>query len=281
MTFRHTDTLFDDGSIMDFGNPFEELQKAGAAVQNLVGTAVNAAGEAATQVGEVAGDIASQAGEAASGAASQIGEVASGAASQIGEMASDAGKAISGTIDNIKQDVERQKAMNFQSIEALQPVANVVNEATAALDDETRTVRESSIPEVLGGALGATAGGIASFAALYGLGTAGLSAAGMTSALAAAGAVVGGGMAAGVFVLAAPVAIGAGVGVGLAAKLRADQLKQEKERLYEEALRKHQAIIQVLKEETNATKERMEYLQSLNILLTKAIEELREDLGKQ
>ena len=220
MTFRHTDTLFDDGSIMDFGNPFEELQKAGAAVQNLVGTAVNAAGEAATQVGEVAGSIASQAGEAASGAASQIGEVASGAASQIGEMASDAGKAISGTIDNIKQDVERQKAMNFQSIEALQPVANVVNEATAALDDETRTVRESSIPEVLGGALGATAGGIASFAALYGLGTAGLSAAGMTSALAAAGAVVGGGMAAGVFVLAAPVAIGAGVGVGLAAKLR-------------------------------------------------------------
>ena len=101
------------------------------------------------------------------------------------------------------------------------------------------------------------------------------------TALAAAGAVVGGGMAAGVFVLAAPVAIGAGVGVGLAAKLRADQLKQEKERLYEEALRKHQAIIQVLKEETNATKERMEYLQSLNILLTKAIEELREDLGKQ
>ena len=276
MTFRHTNTLFDDGSIMDFGNPFEELQKAGAAVQNLVGTAVNAAGEAATQVGEVAGDIASQAGEAASGAASQIGEVASGAASQIGEMASDAGKAISGTIDNIKQDVERQKAMNFQSIEALQPVANVVNEATAALDDETRTVRESSIPEVLGGALGATAGGIASFAALYGLGTAGLSAAGMTSA----GAVVGGGMAAGGFVLAAPVAFGAGVGVGLAAKLRADQLKQEKERLYEEALRKHQAIIQALKEETNATKERMEYLQSLNILLTKAIEELREDLSK-
>ena len=56
MTFRHTNTLFDDGSIMDFGNPFEELQKAGAAVQNLVGTAVNAAGEAATQVGEVAGE---------------------------------------------------------------------------------------------------------------------------------------------------------------------------------------------------------------------------------
>lgn len=270
MTFRHTNTLFDDGSIMDLGNPFEELQKAGAAVQNLVGTAVNAAGEAATQVGEVAGSIASQAGEAASEAASQI-----------GEMASDTGKTISGTIASIKQDVERQHAMNFQSIEALQPVVNVVNEAAAALDDKARTTRESAIPEVLGGALGATAGGIASFAALYGLGTVGLSAAGMTSALATAGAIVGGGMAAGVFVLAAPVAIGAGVGVGLAAKLRADQLRQEKERLYEEALKKHQAIIRALMEEVDATKERIDYLQSLNILLAKAIEELREDLGKQ
>lgn len=261
---------FDDRSLMNFPNPFDGLQDAGAAVQDFIGAATNAAGEAATQIGTTAGDIASQAGE-----------MASGAASQIGGMASSAGETICNTVEDIKRDVERQGSMHFQSIEALQPVVNVVNEAAAALDDKARTTRESAIPEVLGGALGATAGGIASFAALYGLGTVGLSAAGMTSALATAGAIVGGGMAAGVFVLAAPVAIGAGVGVGLAAKLRADQLRQEKERLYEEALRKHQAIIQALKEETDATKERMEYLQSLNTLLTKAIEELREDLNEQ
>ena len=66
-----------------------------------------------------------------------------------------------------------------------------------------------------------------------------------------------------------------------ASRQEQDQLRQEKERLYEEALKKHQAIIRALMEEVDATKERIDYLQSLNILLAKAIEELREDLGKQ
>lgn len=51
---------------------------------------------------------------------------------------------------------------------------------------------------------GAGIGGIGSFAALYGLGTVGLSAVGITSGLATIGSVVGGGMVAGVFVMAAP-----------------------------------------------------------------------------
>ena len=38
--------------------------------------------------------------------------------------------------------------------------------------------------------------------------------------------------------------------------------------------------IKALKEETDAGKERLDYLQSLNILLTKAIEDLMKDLGK-
>ena len=103
--------------------------------------------------------------------------------------------------------ITKKKDMRFQSVEALQQVVNVVNEAAAALDDPKRTIRESAIPEVLAGAFGAGIGGAASFAALYGLGTVGLSAAGITSGLATAGAVVGGGMVAGVFVLAAPVAL--------------------------------------------------------------------------
>ena len=84
--------------------------------------------------------------------------------------------------------------MNFQSVESMQSVVNVVNEAAAALNDKDRTIRESAIPEVLAGALGAGIGGVESFAALYGLGVVGLSAAGITSGLAAAGAIVGGGM---------------------------------------------------------------------------------------
>lgn len=169
--------------------------------------------------------------------------------------------------------------MNFQSVESMQSVVNVVNEAAAALSDKNRTIRESAIPEVLAGALGAGIGGIGSFAALYGLGTVGLSAAGITSGLAAAGAIVGGGMVAGIFVLAVPIVGLAAAGVGVASHLKNKQLRQEKERLYKEALKKHEAIIQAMKAEADADKDRMDYLQSLNILLQQAIKDLQQDLG--
>lgn len=175
--------------------------------------------------------------------------------------------------------VARKKNMVFQSIEALQPVVNVVNEAAEAVHDTSRTIRESAIPEVLAGALGAGIGSAASFMALYSLGTVGLSAAGITSGLAAAGSVIGGGMVYGVFVLAAPIAVLAAGGVGLASHLKYQQLRQEKERLYKEALKKHQAIIHALRMEYNASEERREYLESLNILLRQAIKDLSKDLG--
>ena len=167
----------------------------------------------------------------------------------------------------------------FNSVDSLQPVVNLINEASVAVKDPFRTIRESAIPEVLAGALGAGIGGAGSFAALYGLGYVGLSAAGITSGLATAGTIVGGGMVAGVFVLAAPVALLAAGGVGLASYLKKRQLKQEKERLYQEVLKKHEGIILALKEEVDANKERLDYLQSLNILLTQAIKDMQHDLG--
>ena len=175
--------------------------------------------------------------------------------------------------------VKKKKDMKFQSVESMQQVVNVVNEAARALDDKSRTIKESSIPEVLAGALGAGVGGAASFGALYGLGVVGLSAAGITSGLATAGAVVGGGMVAGIFVLALPVAGCAGLAVGVASHLKNKQLRQEKERLYKEALKKHEAIIKAIKAEADADRERIDYLQSLNILLQHAIEDLKKDLG--
>lgn len=176
--------------------------------------------------------------------------------------------------------IKKKKEMNFQSVEALQQVVNVVNEAAMAVSNKSRTIRESAIPEVLMGALGAGIGGIGSFVALYGMGSVvGLSAAGITSGLAAAGGLLGGGMVAGVFVLAAPVAVLAAGGVGIASHLKNKQLCQEKERLYKEALAKHQAIIKALKEEADADRERLDYLQSLNILLSRAIVDLKADLG--
>ena len=176
--------------------------------------------------------------------------------------------------------VKKKKEIVFQSVDSLQQVVNVINEASAATNDKSRTIRESAIPEVLSGGLGAGIGGVGSFAALYGLGTVGLSAAGITSGLAAAGSIVGGGMVSGVFVLAAPAVILAAGGVGVAAHLKNKQLRQEKERLYKEALVKHQAIIDELQEEADANKERVDYLQSLNILLQQAIKDLRKDLGE-
>lgn len=175
--------------------------------------------------------------------------------------------------------VKKKKDMVFQSVDSLQQVVNVVNEAAAAVNDTKRTIKESAIPEVLAGALGAGIGGVGSFAALYGLGVVGLSAAGITSGLATAGAVVGGGMVAGVFVLAAPIAALAAGGVGVASHLKNKQLRQEKERLYEEVLVRHEAIIKALKDEADAAQERLDYLQSLNILLQQAVKDLSHDLG--
>lgn len=175
--------------------------------------------------------------------------------------------------------IKKKKNMNFQSVDSMRSVVNVVNEAAVALNDKNRTIKGSAIPEVLAGALGAGMGGVGSFAALYGLGVAGLSAAGITSGLATAGAIVGGGMVAGVFVLAAPVAGLAAAGVGVASHLKNKQLRQDKERLYKEALKKHDAIINAMKVEVDADKERIDYLQSLNILLQQAIKDLQHDLG--
>jgi len=174
-----------------------------------------------------------------------------------------------------------KKDKNFKSIDALQTVVNVVNEAGKATKDKSRTIANSAIPDVLAGALGAGIGGVASFAALYGLGVVGLSAAGITSGLAAAGSLVGAGMVAGVFVLAAPAVVLAAGGVGIASGIKRKQLRQEKERLLKVAIEKHHAIVEALKTEVNVTKERADYLTSLNILLQQAIKDLRSDLGEE
>ena len=175
--------------------------------------------------------------------------------------------------------IKKKKNMRFQSVDSLQNIVNVLNESSKALKDKKRTIKESAIPEVLAGALGAGVGAVGSFAALYGLGIVGFSGPGIMTGLAAAGSVVGSGAAAGVIVLAAPVAILAASGVGIAAHLKHKQLKQEKERLYQEALKKHNAILEALKKESDADKERIDYLNSLNILLQQAIKDLKHDLG--
>jgi prefoldin subunit 5 len=183
--------------------------------------------------------------------------------------------------------VKKKKEMKFQSVEALQNVVDVVNESAEALNDKKRTIRESAIPEVLMGVVGAGIGAVGSFTALYALGTVGLSGPGIMSGLATAGGFVSttllngavSASVAGIFVLALPVTILAAGGVRFAVYLKHKQLKQEKERLYQEALKKHNAVLQALKDEADSSKDRIEYLNSLNTLLNQAIKDLKHDLG--
>lgn len=165
----------------------------------------------------------------------------------------------------------------YRNLDALVPVENALAEADAGLGDRRRTVETSAMPEVLGAALGAGAGGALGFAALYLLGIKGLAAAGITTGLAVAGGIVGGGMAAGVFVLGAPVAV---LGVGayaLIARRNRKKLAEKKELLLQEAIRKRDAILARLKAEANANAERLEYLNALNVTLQGIIKDLEAD----
>lgn len=173
----------------------------------------------------------------------------------------------------------KKSEMNFKDSNSLASVRKVINEANEALNNKSRTIADSAIPEALAGALGAGAGGVASFAALYFGGSVGLSAAGITSGLAAAGAVVGGGMAAGVAVLAAPVAILGGAAIGITAHVKNKKLAEEKHSLYTKAVEKQNAILELLKNKVGQSEERIEYLTSLNTLLQAAIKDLKHDLA--
>lgn len=176
--------------------------------------------------------------------------------------------------------MSNKEELKFKDQEALEPIQRVITEAGEALNDPTRTIDDSPIDEALMGALGMGVGGAMSFAALfYGGSVVGLSAAGITSGLAAAGALVGGGMAAGIAVLAAPIAILGIIGAGIAKDEKERKLKEAKQLLYKEAMAKNTAIIKALKEERRADKKRIEYLTSLNILLQSAIQDLKYDLS--
>jgi hypothetical protein len=86
------------------------------------------------------------------------------------------------------------------------------------LDDLERDF--PGVTEGLAAALGSGVGAAGSLSALYLAGTTGFSAAGITSGLASAGALVGGGMVAGVAVLALPVAILGVAGYAISKKRR-------------------------------------------------------------
>ena len=177
--------------------------------------------------------------------------------------------------------ITKKEDMKFQSQEALVPVQNVIDEAGKVLNDPSLRVEDSAISGAITGALGAGAGGALGFAGLYFGGTVGLSAVGITSGLATAGSLIGGGMVAGLGVLAAPAVILGIFGAALGAASEEEKLHEAKELVYKNAIEKQTAILKVLAFETNEDKERIEYLTGLNILLDSAIKDLKHDLGME
>lgn len=153
--------------------------------------------------------------------------------------------------------VKSKKDMRFQSQDALKTVQSVIDDADLALNDKSRRMSEL----YLGGSV------------------VGLSAAGITSGLAAAGGLIGGGMVAGIAVLAAPAVALGGISMGVASHVRNKKLREAKELIYKNAIAKQTAIVKALKQETDADKERIDYLNGLNILLQAAIKDLKHDLG--
>lgn len=108
---------------------------------------------------------------------------------------------------------------NELSTEKIQQMKDEAYESMKEAIDELRR-DHPKVVDAAGAAVGSTLGGAASFTALYFGGTVGLSAAGITSGLAAAGAIVGGGMVAGVGVLAAPAVVLGVAGYAIAKKRR-------------------------------------------------------------
>ena len=67
--------------------------------------------------------------------------------------------------------------------------------------------------------------------------------------------------------------------MGVTSHIKNKRLRESKELLYKNAIAKQTAVLKALKEESDADKERIEYLNGLNILLQEAIKDLKHDLG--
>lgn len=149
--------------------------------------------------------------------------------------------------------------MKYNTEKDLKEVYSFINEADLALGDKTRTTEDSKIAKQI--AMGAAA-----------------------SRLTASGIAVGGIATAGMLTPLAPIVLVSITArlIGRFIKKRSEEEKmlKAKEMAYREAIAKQNAIIKALKEESNADKERIEYLIGILQLLQESILELQKELEK-
>lgn len=167
----------------------------------------------------------------------------------------------------------------YRSLEALAPVNKLLEEAGKAINDRARTLESNGIPEILGAIGGVGAGAVAG-AGIMAAGAAGgtVGAAAITSGLATAGSIIGGGMLAGIGVVAAPaVLLGVG-GYWLLSERNKKRLAEAKEAALQDAMCKRDAILRELKAKNSDNKGRIEYLNRLVSQLLATIDYLEADL---
>lgn len=167
----------------------------------------------------------------------------------------------------MRKHEKKKVTINFKSENELKKVQEVLNEADEGINDKSRTVAKSTMSELLNGILDMDISevmGLASIVTRVGV-----------SRFAVTGGLTG---IAGFSPLFAPVTVVLGVGFGVAKYIRNKKLKNQKELCYKEAIKKQNAIIQALKEESDADKERLDYLNSMNKILQAVIKDLKHDL---
>ena len=142
--------------------------------------------------------------------------------------------------------------------------------------DQIGNGKFSIVGQVLSALAGAGVGGVISYTSLLFLGSNGLSAAGISSGLAKAGKLVGGGMVQGVFLLAVPIMLLSGVGVGLVSRAQNKKLEKQREELVEAVILQG-THAHNMRNESAADKQRADDLQMQNELLKLQIEQLKAE----
>lgn len=168
----------------------------------------------------------------------------------------------------------------YTNKESLNPIKNIISKAGEMTSTKVVISKnDKELKELIVAASGMGVGAATSFAALGALGISGYSAVGITTGLATAGGVVGGGMVAGIGVLAAPIAVLGVGGYAIAAKKKKKELLIEKKALLQEALRKQNIIIEKLNNRVKLAEEKAKELEVMNTILTGIINDLEGDIA--
>ena len=207
-----------------------------------------------------------------------LGEKAKKAGEATKKAAKEVGHGISTAADSVKDNYDKKKQMHFKSVDDLKKVTAIINETAVAIQAPGKVLDNSPIAVIISAAIGKGIVGNETFLEIYEIGESQMESQEDPNELIKKIA-IGGGVTAGIIVLSAPVLALAGAGVLGVTALKSKKLLEEKQRLLDEANKKHKALLQTIERETDASDARRGYLQGLNVLLEHAIMDLQDDIA--